>query len=215
MKSYKTINQIGLSEFKIKKSKFYGVIKPIETKEEAEKFIEEIKKKNYDARHNVPIYVIGSNYEIQKYSDDGEPSGTAGLPILEMLKNEGITNVVIVITRYFGGIKLGTGGLLRAYLKSAKLALDNIQIVEKKVFKKVSFSIDYLLHGRIMNYIKNNEGVELDKEEFSDKVEIKLFIKLENFDRIEKDFINLSSGQIAFKNLGEFYLSFINELRID
>jgi uncharacterized YigZ family protein len=214
MKNYRTINKIVSSEYKVKKSKFYGYIKPIENKEEAETFIEEISKKHHDARHNVPIYVIGADYNIQKYSDDGEPSGTAGMPILEMLKSKKITNVAVVITRYFGGIKLGTGGLLRAYLTSATLAIDESEIVEKRVFRKVSFLIDYTLHGKIVNYIKNNDSVELDEESFFDKVEINLFIKLENFDKIEKDFINLSSGQIKFKQLGKFYLSFMDDKRI-
>jgi len=214
MKNYRTINEIVVSEYKIKKSKFYCYMKPIDSKEEAESFIEEISKKNYDARHNVPVYLIGYNYEIQKYSDDGEPSGTAGMPILEMLKNERITNIAVVVTRYFGGIKLGTGGLLRAYLESARLSLDKCEFVDRIIYKKISFFADYTMHGKFMNYIKNSDMIELASEEFSDKVEIKLFINAENFDRIEKDFVNIFSGQINLKEEGLFYLSFVNDKRL-
>ncbi len=214
MKNYRTINEFVVSEYKIKKSKFYCYMKPIESKEEAESFVEEISKKNYDARHNVPVYLIGYNYEIQKYSDDGEPSGTAGMPILEMLKNERITNIAVVVTRYFGGIKLGTGGLLRAYLESARLSLDKCEFVDRVIFKKISFYVDYTMHGKFMNYIKNSDVIELDSEEFSDKVKIKLFINAESFDRIEKDFINMVSGKINIRPEGLFYVSFINRKRL-
>jgi len=126
------------------------------------------------------------------------------MPILEMLKNKKITNIAVVVTRYFGGIKLGTGGLLRAYLESARLSLEKCEFVDRVIYKKISFCVDYTMHGKIMNYIKNSDSIELDSEDFFEKVEIKLFINAITFDRIEKDFINMVSGKIDLK------LDFIN-----
>lgn len=205
--NYKTIAGLTVSEFKEKKSKFIGYIKHVTTKEDAEAFINEIKKKHHDARHNVPVYILGEDSKIQKYSDDGEPSGTAGMPILDMLKNEGITNIVAVVTRYFGGVKLGTGGLVRAYTKSVKLALESTDILENRKYISVSFDIDYVLHGKITNYIENNEDVKLDDSIFTDKITIKVFVKPEKFDKIEKELINISSGKIKLNRLKDIYLT--------
>lgn len=210
MKNYKTIKEPIISEFKVKKSKFIGYIVPVSKVEEAEEFVERIRKKHYDARHNVPVYLLGPDYKVQKYSDDGEPSKTAGYPILEMLKNEGITNIAVVVTRYFGGVKLGTGGLVRAYTKSVRLALDEASIVERKLYNKISFEIDYTLHGKLVNYIQNDIDIEIDEEVFTDKVKIKLFIKPEKFDKINKDLTNMTSGSISVNKDGEIYLSFID-----
>ncbi len=117
---YITVKQEAIDEFKEKKSLFIGYIKRIEEEEEAKAFIEHIKSKHKDATHNVYAYIVGKNFEIQRYSDDGEPQGTAGVPILEVIKKIGITDCVIVVTRYFGGTLLGTGGLIRAYTKDRK-----------------------------------------------------------------------------------------------
>jgi len=126
--NYRTIHEYGVHEIIINKSRFIGYAKPVESEEDAIKFIEEIKFKHKDATHNVLAYVIGQNNNIQRYSDDGEPSGTAGIPILEVLKKENLRNVVVVVTRYYGGVKLGTGGLVRAYIKGAKIALEASKI---------------------------------------------------------------------------------------
>ena len=120
---YKTVKQQAEAEQIIEKSRFISYIKPVMSKEEADRFIAQIRAMNHAATHNVPAFVIGDKMQLQWASDDGEPQGTAGAPIVQMLVKEGITNVAVVITRYFGGIKLGTGGLVRAYTSSAKLAL--------------------------------------------------------------------------------------------
>ena len=148
---YKTIHQYGEGEMIINKSRFIGYSKPIESEEEAIEFIEEIKTKHKDATHNVFAYVVGEDSIIQRYSDDGEPNGTAGIPIIEILKKEELRNTVVVVTRYFGGIKLGVGGLVRAYIKGAKLGLDESQIVEKILHNKLKFKIDYTLYGKVEN----------------------------------------------------------------
>src|SRR5699024_4890875 len=118
-------------EIIINKSRFIGYASPVESEKSAQEFIDTIKQKHKDATHNVFAYIIGQNKNIQRYSDDGEPSGTAGIPILEMMKKEDLTDTVIVVTRYFGGIKLGAGGLVRAYIKGAKCGLESANIVEK------------------------------------------------------------------------------------
>ena len=124
MKLYSTVAKEASAEQTIEKSRFITYVRPVSTREEADAFIAEIKKKHKDATHNVPAMVIGEGFQIQWASDDGEPQGTSGAPIVQMLVQEGITNVAVVVTRYFGGIKLGTGGLVRAYTSSAKLGLE-------------------------------------------------------------------------------------------
>lgn len=161
---YKTLYKYGFEEIEIKRSRFIGHAMPISSEEEAVKFIDEIRAKHRMATHNVYAYVFGKHDEIQRYSDDGEPSGTAGLPVLNVIKKEELKNVVVVVTRYFGGILLGTGGLVRAYIKSAKAGIDSAVVVEKVLFKIISIRLDYTLLGKVQNellkagyYIKNIE----------------------------------------------------------
>ncbi len=137
---FKSIKEEAIAEIIEKKSKFIAVIKPVNTKEEAEKELENVRKKFYDAKHNCYAYIV-DNYE--KYSDDGEPSGTAGAPLLNLLKNEELKNVIVVVTRYFGGILLGTGGLVRAYTESAQKALENAEIVKKDYGNKYILELNY------------------------------------------------------------------------
>lgn len=209
-KGYKTIKDPVRSEFKVKKSKFIGYLIPAETKVMAEEFIESINKKHYDANHNVPVYIIGNNSEIQKYSDDGEPSGTAGLPMLDLLKNEGLTNIAAVVTRYFGGVKLGTGGLVRAYTKSLSLALEGATVLEKKEYIASEMLVDYTMHGKFINYIKNNEAIILSDEIFTNQVQIKMFIKPEKFDKIKDEINDMSAGTIQIEVLNYEFLTFEN-----
>lgn len=209
-KGYKTIQGAVRSEFKVKKSKFIGYLQPVETKEAAEEFIDFISKKHYDANHNVPVYIIGEDSEIQKYSDDGEPSGTAGMPMLDLLKNEGFTNIAAVVTRYFGGTKLGTGGLVRAYTKSLSLALEGATILEKREYIASEMLLDYTMHGKFINYIKNNDGIILSDEIFTDQVQIKMFIKPEKFDKIKDEINDMSAGTIKIEVLDYKFLTFEN-----
>ena len=151
MVNYKTVAQEASAEQIIEKSKFIGYIKSVESREEAEAFIKEIRAMHKSATHNVPAYIIGEKSELQWASDDGEPSGTSGAPVLHLLDGEGITNVVIVITRYFGGIKLGTGGLVRAYTGTARLVLEAAGLCEVREFDMLSFSLDYSYYGKLQN----------------------------------------------------------------
>ncbi|MDZ4910308.1 YigZ family protein, partial [Clostridium perfringens] len=155
MSSYKTLHKFGSDEYIVEKSTFIGYAKPIKTEEEAIEFVNEIKKKHKDATHNVWAYTVGENMNIQRYSDDGEPQGTAGIPTLEVIKKEDLRDVVVVVTRYFGGIKLGAGGLVRAYTKGAKIGIEAGIVIEKVKYTEVKIKIEYTQLGKIQNEIMN------------------------------------------------------------
>ncbi len=151
-----------------RKSKFIGRIKPVQNTAEAEAFIEKISKKHWDATHNVPAYIIGVNGEIQKYSDANEPSGTAGLPVLESLKQNSLVNVAVVVTRYFGGTLLGRGGLIRAYGRAAREAINKAGIVRMVPAKKIAVTVDYSHAGKIENELINRRIRLADTEYLAD-----------------------------------------------
>lgn len=148
-----TLAKAGSAEINEKKSRFLGYARPVANEAAAAAFIDEIKKCHWDAKHNVYAYVIGINGETQRSTDDGEPSGTAGRPILEIIKGEGLTDTAVVVSRYFGGVLLGTGGLVRAYGKAAKLALANSKKIRKVEARKVAVCADYDLVGKIENFL--------------------------------------------------------------
>lgn len=191
---YRTILEDISGEISVNKSRFIAYIKPITTEIEATDFIEMIKKKHWDATHNVPVYVLGENYTTQRYSDDGEPSGTAGIPILEMLKNERITNVVVVVTRYFGGVKLGTGGLVRAYTSATKTALENAGVVDVEDYALMALKCDYVLHGKIQNFIMNEEYI-LESTVFQENVLMNVYCKARENEIFLNKVIEISNGQ--------------------
>lgn len=207
MKNYKTILEEAITETTISKSKFIGYSKPVKDETEAIQFVEQIRKKHWDASHNVPVYLIGDNYEVQRYSDDGEPSGTAGVPILEMLKKEGVTNLCIVITRYFGGIKLGTGGLVRAYTESAKEVLIASQIVDKRVKVLLKCLSSYHLHGKIQNYILTCDEIILNDVTFLEAVTTTIFVEPDHETSVIEALVNLTAGNIEIERVDELYLT--------
>ncbi len=151
MELYKTVRREAEATQTIEKSKFIAYVKPVESKEEAEAFIAAIRKKHRDATHNVPAMVIGDKFQIQWTSDDGEPQGTSGAPMVQMLVKEGVTNVVVVVTRYFGGIKLGTGGLVRAYTSSAKLGLAAAEVCSVQEICSMNVTVDYTYLQKLQN----------------------------------------------------------------
>ena len=206
METYRTIHDYGSDEVTIEKSLFIGYAKPVETEEEARSFIDEIRAKHKDATHNVWAYVIGQNMNIQRYSDDRETQGTAGIPTLEVIKKEGLCNVVVVATRYFGGIKLGAGGLVRAYTKTAKIGLEAGQIVEKMPFVEVSVGLDYTLLGKAQNELANRDYHVKDIE-YTDSVNIIINCDKERVEDLKALFTELTSGQAEIEEKGEFYLS--------
>ena len=206
VETYRTIHDYGSDEVTIEKSLFIGYAKPVETEEEARSFIDEIRAKHKDATHNVWAYVIGQNMNIQRYSDDREPQGTAGIPTLEVIKKEGLCNVVVVATRYFGGIKLGAGGLVRAYTKTAKIGLEAGQIVEKMPFVEVSVGLDYTLLGKAQNELANRDYHVKDIE-YTDSVNIIINCDQERVEDLKALFTELTSGQAEIEEKGEFYIS--------
>lgn len=205
MNQYKTVETYKEVNHVIEKSKFLGYVKPVYKEEEAEAFVESIKNIHKEATHNVPVYLIGNKFEIQKYSDDGEPSGTAGIPVLEMLKKEGITNIAIVITRYFGGVKLGTGGLVRAYTNTAKLALDAAKVIRMVEHDLHEVKIDYTYLGKVQNAINNN-GWRIKDTEFGESVILYVYCLTEKSQMLQEMITNITNGQGEIKKVGKEYL---------
>lgn len=194
MSNYKSIHKEGRDEIIINKSKFIGTACPVQTEEEALEFIDRIKKEFKDATHNVYAYVIGENSNIQRYSDDGEPSGTAGMPVLNVIKQENLKNTAVVVTRYFGGVLLGAGGLVRAYTKGAKIALDSGIIVDKNLFYDVSFKIDYTLLGKMDNELLKNNYIVVDKI-YEDQVKFNLIVETEKLENVEALVNEITGGK--------------------
>lgn len=170
MQQYKTIKQYGESEIIEKKSRFLGKIKKVETEEEALLFIEQIKKQYWDARHTCFAYIIGTKGETLRCSDDGEPSGTAGKPMLEVLKNQELRNVVVAVTRYFGGVLLGSGGLVRAYTQAAQEALKEAGICTMTPMSVMAIRTDYNAVGKIKYLLAQEEMPVLNEEYMADVV---------------------------------------------
>ena len=168
MKLYSTVMRASQTEQTIEKSKFICYIAPVSSKEEADLFIQEVRKKHKDATHNVPAMVIGDKMQIQWASDDGEPQGTSGAPIVQMLVNMELTNVVVVVTRYFGGIKLGPGGLVRAYTSSAQMGIEKAGIGDVEEYEVISYEIDYTYLQKIQNLA--GETFFVDKVDYLEKV---------------------------------------------
>ncbi|MDY0234602.1 MAG: YigZ family protein [Gudongella sp.] len=202
---YRTVAKKGFDEIIINKSRFIGYASPIVSEEEAIAFIKEIKEKHKDATHNVYGYVYGKGSNIQRFSDDGEPSGTAGIPVLEVIKKEELRNVVVVVTRYFGGTKLGGGGLIRAYTKSAKLAIDSSIIVENKLFNRILIKTSYSLYAKIENYFIENT-YKSESIDFLENVEINIFIEKSETDRVISDLMNITNGELFYEIRDEIYL---------
>lgn len=210
---YRTINGYGEDEVIINKSKFIGYSSPINTEDEAIKFIESIKTRHRDATHNVFAYVLGEESNIQRFNDDGEPSGTAGIPVLEVIKKENLRNLVVVVTRYFGGIKLGGGGLIRAYTKGAKIAIDAGIIVDMTIHKMVKIILPYTLLGKTENYLNLN-GFKTEEILYNEDVEIYLYVSNSIIDNFNKDIMNITNGNADISYDDEKYLPLLNGIRI-
>lgn len=208
-KNYRSVLSSGKTyrqkEIVINKSRFIGTSYRIASEEEALDFINMIKEEHSDATHNVYAYVLGENSNIQRFSDDGEPSGTAGVPILELIKKEDLRNVVVVSTRYFGGIKLGGGGLIRAYTKSGKAGLEAGKIILMTLFKKVVIKIDYNSYGKIENYLLNEKHPVKDTK-FDKNVNITLYIEDEKWEKFYGDIMDFTNGDVEIEEEGELHL---------
>ena len=194
MTLYETVMNEGVAEQIIEKSRFIAHVMPVESKEEADEFIKLIKEEHKGATHNVPAMVIGDKFQIQWASDDGEPSGTSGAPIVQMLVKEGITNVVIVVTRYFGGIKLGTGGLVRAYTSSAKLGLEKAGRAAVKEMISLRVNVDYSYLSIIQNLAKNGD-FKIGETNFAEKVSIQCLTEPEKIATIVEQLAGVTNGK--------------------
>ena len=193
LEHYKTIYEGGEGELVEKKSRFIATVRPVETEEEALAFIEEMKKKYWDARHNCSAFVIGSRQEVTRCSDDGEPAQTAGRPMLDVLLREGITNVAVVVTRYFGGVLLGTGGLVRAYQSATQAGLAASKIIEKRQGKKLIIHTDYNGLGKLQYLFGQQKTAILDTEYAADVV-LTILVPVEQKDFLYKEITEQTNG---------------------
>ena len=198
---YRTIKEDGQVQEEIKKSCFICHAKRVYSEEEARDFITAIKKEHYKATHNCSAFIVGERSEIKRTSDDGEPSGTAGVPMLGVLENHNLTNVCVVVTRYFGGIKLGAGGLIRAYAGSVALAVKEIGIIEIKEQAGISIQMSYAQYQEYGNFLKENNLIELETN-FTDQVDTMIFVDKERKDDIKADLIEFFNGKVTLTDKG-------------
>ncbi len=194
---YKTVLKKARTELTIEKSRFITTIKPCETREEVDAFFAEIRSEFKDATHNVPAFVLGNKMELKWASDDGEPQGTSGPPILKVLESKGLTNLALVVTRYFGGVKLGTGGLVRAYSKSAEQAILESGIAGAALFRSQRMALDYSDYNRFVSYkfpedIRN--GMILGEPAFTDKVELDISCHESILDDVKRIVSDITNG---------------------
>lgn len=203
--AYFTIYQNGEHQIEIKKSKFICHLFPIENEEQAKEYIAKIKKEHYKANHNCSAYMLGENFEIQRSSDDGEPSGTAGVPMLEVLKKNQLQNTLAIVTRYFGGIKLGAGGLIRAYSTSVSEALKEIGIVQGKLQQILDIIIDYPQLGKLQNYLEN-EQIAIQEIDYLEQITVKVAIDINQYESFQNALIDLFNNQLSIQILDQKYV---------
>jgi len=205
MTEYKTILQEATGEITEKKSRFIATIRPAETEEEALAFIAEMKKKYWDARHNCSAYIIGADKPTERCSDDGEPSRTAGMPMLEVLKGAGLKNVCAVVTRYFGGVLLGTGGLVRAYQAATSEGIKNSVVQECKYLNRIKLTLDYTAYGKVQYYTVS-EHLTAEEPEFSDSVSVTFLLDDEQRGKLVSFATEATSGTVGIEDLGKSWV---------
>lgn len=201
---YKVLKEGGSGEIVEKKSRFIATLTPVESEEEAAAFVEEMKKKYWDARHNCSAFVLGERAQITRCSDDGEPGGTAGKPMLEVLLSSEIRNVAAVVTRYFGGTLLGTGGLVRAYTQALQAGLVASRIVTMRYGVRLMLVTDYNGIGKIQ-YLLSQRNLAIDSSEYTDIVRLILTVPYEEKEEVCKELIESTSGKVKIEELEKFY----------
>lgn len=207
-KDYTTVKGYGEREIVISKSRFIAYVERAETEQEAIDFIDKIKKMHPSATHNCSCYLIGEHDHIQKANDDGEPSGTAGVPMLEVLKKQGLKDTVVVVTRYFGGIKLGGGGLIRAYGKATTEGIDAAQVVERKLHHLMRVSIDYTWLGKVENEVRNSHYT-LKEIQYADAVEVFVHVLKDEEATFIEWITELTNGQATIDCIDKEFVEFI------
>jgi uncharacterized YigZ family protein len=212
MKNFKTIadGEIFTAEYEIKKSVFISHVKHVETEDAAREFVQEIKKKYFDATHNCSAWILGELGDKQKSNDDGEPGGTAGNPILDAIKKNELTNIAVVVTRYFGGIKLGAGGLIRAYSHTAALGISNSKIVQMTTFKKISITVEYPFLAQTENFLRNKK-IRVENSDYAADVTINILIEPENVENFLTDLTELTAANFLSEDLGEILIPVLVE----
>lgn len=209
LEKYRTVLEGGEGEIVEKKSRFIGDVRPVESEEEALAFIEEIRKKYWDARHHCYAYSVGTNREFTRCSDDGEPSGTAGRPMLDVILGGELYNVAVVVTRYFGGVLLGTGGLVRAYSKAAQEGLSASRIIEKQRGVALQVTTDYPEIGKIQ-YLAGERGIPVLDARYTDQVVIKLLVPLGEVEAVKGAITEKTGGRAALLIEKEVYFTVLN-----
>jgi len=210
LKPYKTLIKRADDFFIEKKSRFIGYGCPCETEEEALAFLSEIRTKHKDATHNCYAYIIGTNMGVMRYSDDGEPGGTAGMPIIEVMKARGVTNCAVVVTRYFGGILLGAGGLVRAYSKGAVCALEAAGVGVMYPTKRLLVDVPYPQLSRF-EYMLKSQPVQVEEKSFADSITFTIIVKTVDAPAFAKDLAAMSDGRIEPLEMEEVYLAWPEE----
>ena len=198
---FRTIKEDGQVQEEIKKSRFICHAKRVYSEEEARDFITAIKKEHYKATHNCSAFIIGERSEIKRTSDDGEPSGTAGVPMLGVLENHNLTNLCVVVTRYFGGIKLGAGGLIRAYAGSVALAVKEIGIIEIKEQAGIAIQMSYAQYQEYSNFLKEHDLTELETN-FTDQVDTMIYVNKEEKENIKAALVEFFNGKVTLTDQG-------------
>ncbi|WCG36215.1 YigZ family protein [Companilactobacillus farciminis] len=204
MENYKTIAQTGSHEKDIKKSRFIAHIAQVFSEEEANEFIKKIRQQEAGATHNCTAFIVKENVLIERMSDDGEPSGTAGSPILNVLQQQNLQNVAVVVTRYFGGIKLGAGGLIRAYSSTTAEAVKEIGLVENRIQQGFELTIPYHLFDKFDNYAKN-EKINLENKQFTADVKCEIYLDLNIVEKAVQNIKDLFQNQIQLKETQKTY----------
>lgn len=203
---YVTVRGSGAAEFVEKKSRFIGSCRPVKTEEEALEFIREMKSRYWDASHNVYAYILREN-GVQRFSDDGEPQGTAGIPVIETLKKAGVVDAVVVATRYFGGILLGGGGLIRAYSHTASIALAAAEKITMRECLLFSASCDYSSYGRVQGVVPECGGV-VDDTAFLEDVTLRFHIAPKQVEALQKKLADATGGKAVLKEEGKRFFAF-------
>ena len=198
---FRTIKEDGQVQEEIKKSRFICHAKRVYSEEEARDFITAIKKEHYKATHNCSAFILGERSEIKRTSDDGEPSGTAGVPMLGVLENHNLTNVCVVVTRYFGGIKLGAGGLIRAYAGSVALAVKEIGIIEIKEQAGIAIQMSYAQYQEYGNFLKEHNLMELETN-FTDQIDTIIYVDKEEKENIKSALVEFFNGKVTLTDQG-------------
>lgn len=206
---YKTVWEGGTGEIVEKKSRFIATVRPVETEEEADSFIEEMKKKYWDARHNCSAYILGGRQNEKRCSDDGEPSQTAGKPMLDVLSGAGLTNVAAVVTRYFGGTLLGTGGLVRAYSAATQEAIKNSRIITKYWGAMLEIRTDYPGVGKLQ-YLFGQRGIPIMSSEYAEAVKLTVVVRMSREEEIRRAVTEATSGQAGIAKIKELYYAVLD-----